>query len=183
MTHKHYEPTYKKKKGYPGFVQPCSTPTTQGDDEEQDDDDDDGHTNSFVHYPIGLPSLKLTIKKNEFASPEGFTVERLELCSPGCDAASLRNWFLMFLKPPRIWRHYVPPKLREPLQQWRGVIPQERSPQMVYHLYYYYYYYYSWNSVVGIATHYRLDGPEIESLWGLHFSHPSRPTWCPPSLL
>jgi len=33
------------------------------------------------------------------------------------------------------------------------------------HYYYYYYYYYYWgrDSVVGIATHYGLEGPGIES--------------------
>ena len=30
-------------------------------------------------------------------------------------------------------------------------------------------------SSVGIATRYGLDGPEIESRWGQHFPHPSRP--------
>ena len=30
-------------------------------------------------------------------------------------------------------------------------------------------------SVVGIATGYGLDGPEIESWWGRDFPHPSRP--------
>jgi hypothetical protein len=32
-----------------------------------------------------------------------------------------------------------------------------------------------WNSVAGIASRYRLDGPGIESRWGLKFPHPSRP--------
>jgi hypothetical protein len=31
------------------------------------------------------------------------------------------------------------------------------------------------NTVVGIATRYGLDGPGIESRWGLDFLHPSRP--------
>jgi hypothetical protein len=40
-----------------------------------------------------------------------------------------------------------------------------------------------WNSVVGIATCYELDGPGIESRWGEIFrSRPNRP-WGPPSLL
>ena len=30
----------------------------------------------------------------------------------------------------------------------------------------------SWDSVVGIATHYRLDGPGIKSRWGARFSAP-----------
>jgi hypothetical protein len=30
------------------------------------------------------------------------------------------------------------------------------------------------DSAVGIATRYRLDGPGIESRWGLDFPHPSR---------
>ena len=30
------------------------------------------------------------------------------------------------------------------------------------------------DSVVSIATRYRLDGPGIESWWGLDFLHPSR---------
>jgi hypothetical protein len=30
-------------------------------------------------------------------------------------------------------------------------------------------------SSVGIATSYALAGPEIETRWGLGFSHPSRP--------
>jgi len=30
------------------------------------------------------------------------------------------------------------------------------------------------DSSVGIATHYGLDGPEIESRWGQDFPHPSR---------
>ena len=33
-----------------------------------------------------------------------------------------------------------------------------------------------WDSSVDIATHYGLDGPEIESRWGRRFSLPSRPT-------
>jgi hypothetical protein len=32
-----------------------------------------------------------------------------------------------------------------------------------------------WDSVVGIATRYGLDGPGIESRWGRDFPHPSRP--------
>ena len=39
----------------------------------------------------------------------------------------------------------------------------------------------SWDSAVGIATSYGLDGPGIESLWGRDLPHPSRPflgpTW------
>ena len=35
------------------------------------------------------------------------------------------------------------------------------------------------DSSVGIATHYRLDGPGIESRWGLGFPHPSRPALGP----
>ena len=31
-----------------------------------------------------------------------------------------------------------------------------------------------WDSSVGIATGYVLDGPGIESRWGRDFSHPSR---------
>ena len=31
-------------------------------------------------------------------------------------------------------------------------------------------------SSVGIATHYGLDGPEIESRWGRDLPHPFRPT-------
>jgi hypothetical protein len=38
-------------------------------------------------------------------------------------------------------------------------------------------------SSVGIATHYWLDGPEIESQWGRDFPHPSRRTPGTPSLL
>jgi hypothetical protein len=33
-----------------------------------------------------------------------------------------------------------------------------------------------WDSTVGIATHYRLDGPGIESLWRQDFLHLSRPS-------
>ena len=33
----------------------------------------------------------------------------------------------------------------------------------------------NYNSSVGIATRYELDGPGIESLWGRDFPHPSRP--------
>jgi hypothetical protein len=36
---------------------------------------------------------------------------------------------------------------------------------------------------VGIATRYGLDGPWIESRWGIIFPHPSRPAWGPPSFL
>jgi hypothetical protein len=36
-----------------------------------------------------------------------------------------------------------------------------------------------WVGVVGIATLYGLDGPGIESRWGLDFPHPSRPTLGP----
>ena len=39
------------------------------------------------------------------------------------------------------------------------------------------------DSAVRIATHCGLDGPGIESHWGLEFPHPSRPAWDPPSLL
>ena len=35
------------------------------------------------------------------------------------------------------------------------------------------------DSSVGIATRYRLDGPGIESRWGLDFWHPSRPALGP----
>ena len=35
------------------------------------------------------------------------------------------------------------------------------------------------DSVVGIATRYELDGPEIESRWGRDFQHPSRPALGP----
>jgi hypothetical protein len=35
------------------------------------------------------------------------------------------------------------------------------------------------DSVVGVATRYRLDGPGIESRWGRHFSQPSRPALGP----
>jgi hypothetical protein len=38
-------------------------------------------------------------------------------------------------------------------------------------------------SLVGIATGYGLDGPEIESRWGRDFLHLSRPALGPPSLL
>ena len=40
-----------------------------------------------------------------------------------------------------------------------------------------------WDSSVGIATGYGLDGPGIESLWGRDFPHLSRPALGPPSLL
>jgi len=41
------------------------------------------------------------------------------------------------------------------------------------------------HSSVGLATRYGLDGPEIEFLFGGGggVAHPSRPPWCPPSLL
>jgi hypothetical protein len=32
-----------------------------------------------------------------------------------------------------------------------------------------------WDSIVGIAIFYRLDGPEIKSQWGQDFPHPFRP--------
>ena len=32
-----------------------------------------------------------------------------------------------------------------------------------------------WDNAVGIVTSYRLDGPGIESRWGRHFLHPSKP--------
>ena len=35
------------------------------------------------------------------------------------------------------------------------------------------------DSSVGIATHYGLDGPGIESRWGRDFPHPSRPALGP----
>ena len=35
------------------------------------------------------------------------------------------------------------------------------------------------DSSVGIATGYGLDGPEIESRWGRHFPHLSRPALGP----
>jgi hypothetical protein len=35
------------------------------------------------------------------------------------------------------------------------------------------------DSSVGIATHYGLDGPGIESRWGRDFQHPSRPALGP----
>jgi len=35
------------------------------------------------------------------------------------------------------------------------------------------------NSVVGIATHYGVDGPGIDSRWGQDFLHLSRPTLRP----
>ena len=34
-----------------------------------------------------------------------------------------------------------------------------------------------WDSSVGIATHYGMDGPGIESRWGRDFPYPSRITW------
>ena len=36
-----------------------------------------------------------------------------------------------------------------------------------------------WDSVVGIATRYELDGPGIESRWGRDIQHPSRPAQGP----
>ena len=36
-----------------------------------------------------------------------------------------------------------------------------------------------WDSSVGIATRYGLDGPGIESRWGRDFPHPSRPALRP----
>ena len=38
-------------------------------------------------------------------------------------------------------------------------------------------YLYGPGSVVDVATSYGLDGPGIESRWGLNFPHPSRPTF------
>ena len=35
------------------------------------------------------------------------------------------------------------------------------------------------DSVIGIETHYGLDGPEIELQWGCPFPHPSRPAMGP----
>jgi hypothetical protein len=40
-----------------------------------------------------------------------------------------------------------------------------------------------WDSAVGIATRYGLDGTGIKSRWGLDFPHPSRLTQGLPSLL
>ena len=37
----------------------------------------------------------------------------------------------------------------------------------------------TWDSPVGIATRYGLDGPGIESRWGRDFPHPSRPALGP----
>jgi len=37
----------------------------------------------------------------------------------------------------------------------------------------------SWDCMVSIVTHYRLDGPWIESRWGRDFPHLSRPTLGP----
>ena len=37
----------------------------------------------------------------------------------------------------------------------------------------------SWDSSVGIATRYRLDGPGIESRWGVKLSAPVRPVLGP----
>jgi len=39
------------------------------------------------------------------------------------------------------------------------------------------------DSVVGIATRYKLDGPGTKSRWGLAFHYLSRQPWEPPSLL
>jgi hypothetical protein len=36
-----------------------------------------------------------------------------------------------------------------------------------------------WDSSVGIATRYELDGPGIESRWGRDFPHQSRPALVP----
>jgi hypothetical protein len=36
-----------------------------------------------------------------------------------------------------------------------------------------------WDSIVGIATRYGLDGPGIESRWGRDFTQPSRPALGP----
>jgi hypothetical protein len=36
-----------------------------------------------------------------------------------------------------------------------------------------------WDSAVGIATGYGMDGPGIESRWGRDFPHPSRPSLGP----
>ena len=36
-----------------------------------------------------------------------------------------------------------------------------------------------WDSVVGVAMCYRLDGPGIESWWGRDFQHLSRPALGP----
>ena len=36
-----------------------------------------------------------------------------------------------------------------------------------------------WDSTIGIATRYGLDGPGIKSRWGRHFPHPSRPALGP----
>jgi hypothetical protein len=38
---------------------------------------------------------------------------------------------------------------------------------------------YGRDSLVGIMTHYGLDGPGIESRWGRDFLHPSRPALGP----
>jgi hypothetical protein len=40
-----------------------------------------------------------------------------------------------------------------------------------------------WDSVVGIAIRYKLDGPGTESRWGLDFQYLSRQPWETPSLL
>jgi hypothetical protein len=42
-----------------------------------------------------------------------------------------------------------------------------------------YYLFVGWDSSVGIATRYGLDGPGIESRWGRDFPHPSRPALGP----
>jgi len=44
-------------------------------------------------------------------------------------------------------------------------------------------YHWGWDSVVGIATRYELDGPGIESWWGRDFLHPPDRPWGPISLL
>jgi hypothetical protein len=44
---------------------------------------------------------------------------------------------------------------------------------------YYTYHKVGWDSVVGIATSYGLDGPGIESRWGHDFSQPFRPVLGP----
>jgi hypothetical protein len=39
-----------------------------------------------------------------------------------------------------------------------------------------YMFFVGWDSSVGIATRYRMDGPGIEYQWGRDFPHPSRLT-------